>query len=520
MAKVDFHNLGKVGVIKDIPPHQLPPEVWTRLENIRCQDGNLLKFSGHSEVMGTPSDPPGYLLNIPTSSASIWVYTSLEGIFSYDNGSHTDLSPVGGYNATEYEQWNGTILGGIPILNNGIDPPQMWPSLSSGSPFEDLDNWPADTTCKIIRAFGPFLIALNITDTNGSYPHMFWWSHPAEVGDVPVTWDYTDTDFQAGRRELTDLDAGIILDGMMLKDTFIIYKQFATHIVRFQGGQNVMKNDLLFSTSGILSARCVCPIDKGSRHFVVTMDDVIVHNGQSADSVVDDKNREYLFRSLSLENRAKAFCVHNPAKMEAWFCYPELGSEVPNKALVYNYKDQTTTFRDFVGNYATPGFVQETTAEEWGELLNTWDASTNTWGAEGKRQLVACSAGDEKFYQLDNTNSFNGSPIPFVIERTGLAVYGKDRAGQPKVSLTARKLVNRMWPKIQSSVPVTIEVGVQEFLNAPLMWGPSQSFDPNTQMYLDFVVNGRILAVRFSGNHSADFSLEGYDLELELLGEL
>lgn len=501
------------------------------IDNFRITKGVCL-HSAHGATLGDqifvpPTDTfqdittaPGFLMNVPTPTASVWVFTGIDSIWTFDNGSFSDITQSGGYNSTEYTQWDGTILGGIPILNNEVDPPQMWPSLSGGTDAEDLDNWPADTTCKVIRAFGPFLIAMDITDTSGNYPHMFWWSHPAEIGDVPVTWDYTDTDFQAGRRELTDIDAGIILDGMMLKDMFIIYKQFSTHVVRFQGGQNVMKNDLLFATSGILARKCVCPIEKGTRHFVVTADDIIIHNGQAIDSVVEDRLRTYIFNNLSQENRAMAFCVNNPAKNEAWFVYPELGSSAPNKAFVYNYRDKTHYFRDWVGEYATSGFIQNTSSEEWDNLLGTWDANTNTWGAEGRRQLVSVSMDDNAFFQLDSSNSFNGEDIPFSATRDGLAIFGKDRGNQPKVSLTNRKLITRMWPKIQSPLPVNIEVGVREFLHGSLIWSDVQSFDPNSQMYLDFTVNGRIMAVRFSGEHSAEFTLEGYDLEIEILGEL
>jgi hypothetical protein len=520
MARVDLHNLGKVGVIKDIPGHQLPPEVWSDLRNIRCADGNLHKFLGHMQVLGTPSVNPGFLINVPTPDAAVWLYASADRVFVEDNGSHTEITNTGGFTSTLYEQWDGTLLGGIPILNNEVDPPQMWPSLSSGDELVDLTNWPENTLAKKVRAFGPFLVALNITDLGGAYPHMVWWSHPAEVGDVPVTWDYSDPDFQAGRRELTDIEGGTIQDGMMLRDTFIIYKQFSTHIMRFVGGQNIMKTDQLFAGSGILAPRCVAPIEKGTKHFVATQDDIIVHNGQSIDSAISNKNRKYLQRDLSQAAKAKAFCAHNPAMEEAWFCYPEVGQSAPTKAFVLNYKDGTQYFRDFSGRFAAPGFVQTTVAEQWDNLLNTWDAATDTWGAEGYRQLVVADADAAKFFQIDSTNAFDGADIPFLLEREGLAIFGKDRGGQPKVSFSNRKLVTRIWIKADSPQAFDVQLGAQEFRKGPIEWAPAQSFDPNTEMYKDFTVNGRLIAVRFSGSHQAEFSLEGYDLEIEVIGEL
>src|SRR5690606_422831 len=164
-------------------------------------------------------------------------------------------------------------------LNNGAIAPQMWPSLNPSTALADLTNWPSNVLAKKVKAFGQFLVALNISDDSELYPHMVWWSSPAEVGDVPTSWDYTDPATQSGRRELTDVDAGVLVEGMMLRDALILYKDYSTHIMRFVGGVNVMKTDLLFASSGILAAKCVVPFNKGEKHLVATQDDIIIHNG-------------------------------------------------------------------------------------------------------------------------------------------------------------------------------------------------------------------------------------------------
>jgi hypothetical protein len=69
-------------------------------------------------------------------------------------------------------------------------------------------------------------------------------------------------------------------------------------------------------------------------------------------------------------------------------------------------------------------------------------------------------------------------------------------------------------------LPFSVQLGTQEFRKGAISWAPAQTFDPNTEMYKDFTVNGRLIAVRFEGNHQADFVLEGYDLEIEVVGEL
>ena len=522
MGRIEFHNLGQVGLISDIPGHQLIPEAWTTARNVRFQDRNVRKFFGHQPVLSTPETPPGFILNVPAVATSFWLYASLAEVWAYDNGVHTELTRASGdYITASYEQWNGGILGGIPILNNGVDPPQYWINLSVGTPLDDLDNWPANVLARVVRPYGPFLVALNITDGSSLYPHMIWWSHPADPGSIPVSWDYTDPVFDAGRRELTDVEGGVILDGLMLRNKFMIYKENSTHWMQYTGGQFVMTSDMFLASSGILTTRCVALIDRGQRHFVATGDDLIVHNAQSAESVLDGRLRKTLQRDIDTTAYPTSFCFHNAPQREAWFCYPENGATFPSKALVWNYQYNTLQFRDFTGRFAAAGFVQNTQGEEWDSLTIPWDTLEVPWGEEGTKQILYCSPEDVEFYELDKGFTFAGNPITFVIEREGLGVVGKDRQGQPKVSLSVRKLVTRLWPKISGASIVNIRVGVKEGLHEDeeIVWSDPQSFDPRVQRWVDFTANGKVIAVRIEGTTSEDFQLEGYDMEMELLGE-
>lgn len=519
MPKAELHNVGALGFIGDVPGHQLPPEAWTAVRNIRFVNKNAEKVKGHAQVLGTPGVSPSFLLNIPSVGESIWLYTSLTKMYVISSGVHTDITRAAGdYTAGTGETWHGGVLGGIPILNNGNDAPQMWPSLSPGTPAEDLFAWPEGVRAKIVKPYGPFLVALNIVDSL-AFPHMIWWSHASTPGDVPTSWDYTDPTKLAGRSELTDIEGGQIVDGLMLRELFIIYKENSTHVMRFMGGQQVMKTDLLFATSGILAARCVCTVMKGSRHFLATGDDIITHNGQSFESVLDGRAARYLINDMNGAAKTVAFAAHNPAMREAWFCYPESGAEQPTKALIWNYKDNTIGFRDFNGSFALPGFIAAVPAGLWSESTDTWEEVTDLWGAEGQKQLVYCRPEDDAFYQLDVGDTFDGAPIPFALERVGLGLIGKDRQGQPKVSLKVQRLVKRLWPKIRSELLTNIRLGVQQRIGGEVSWTDPFEYDPTSEDFVDPIVTGAIIAVRFEGSGTIAWSLEGYDLDLELLGE-
>lgn len=524
MEKVDLFNIGTVGVNKDIPPHYLPPEVWSNAKNIRFQDNVAYKFKGGSSVFGTPTVAPGFLMGVTTLDEIFWVYTSLTKAYVYESGTHTNITRQSAmvdvnYTTANYRDWNGGVLGGILLLNNGADIPQVWLTLASSTKLTNLVNWPSTLRAKIVRPFGQFLVALNINDNSTLYPHMFWWSHPAEVGAVPASWDYSDPAYDAGRKELTDVDGGELVDALMLRNLLIMYKETSTHYLRYIGGQEVMENNLLWAGSGILAPRCVASIDLGKRHFVATADDLIWHNGQEIESVVDKKLRKTLQNDIDSTNYINSFCVDNAAQREAWFCYPASGAEYPNKALVWNYKYNTLQFRDFFGSYATSGAADLVQSSAWSALSNTWAEASTAWTEEGRKQLLACDPVNTKIYHVDNGETFDGSLMTCVLERTGLAVDGMDRNRQPKVDYSSRKLVTRIWLKVVGTALLSVRLGAQDNFNDEVIWASAKSFDPMTDEYLDFIVNGRLIAVRIETTTDQPFQLEGYTLELVKVSE-
>ena len=44
-------SLGAVGVIQDRPGHELPPEAWTDILNMRLKNGDAKRFAGHRAVV-------------------------------------------------------------------------------------------------------------------------------------------------------------------------------------------------------------------------------------------------------------------------------------------------------------------------------------------------------------------------------------------------------------------------------------------------------------------------------------
>lgn len=520
MGRISVQQVGKTGVVKDLPGHLLPLDAWTDSNNVRFIDKKISRFVGFSQIFGTPSVPPQFIVQVPTASSVFWVYVSLTRAFVYDGAAHTEITRLAGnYAANNGRDWNGGLLGGVLVLNNEVDVPQYWPSISPATDLIALANWPAADRTRILRPFKNFLVAYNYTLAGVSFPHRVRWSHSADPGTVPNSWDITDETKDAGEVDLSDVQAGQILDAIPLQDYMVIYKNESTWIQRFIGGTSIFKFDNVLVTSGLLAARCVCPIKKGTRHFLHNGYELIEFDGVNPRSVTDDRWARFLRREIDTNNFQNCFVFDHPDQNEAWFCYPSPGSTLPDRALVWNYEENTLYPRDFLGVYATRGIVPVSSGFTWATTPYTWDTDPLRWSDIQGSKTVVVDPTNTKIYQLESGSLDDTVAFSSYVERTGLTFVGVDRFGAPIVDIGSRKMIKRVWPKVQGG-PVFIRFAYQEDLQAAIQWTDPILFDPALgQQYVDTVVNGRLLGWRIEEFDGRDWVLEGFEFEMEVLGE-
>lgn len=542
MTFVPIEKVGAYGVLRteDTPSHRAPPEAWTDASNVRIAANVCSRFSGHTSVMGTPGVAPGHIFNVDNDGDSFWLYAQAAGanskVYVFNSGTHTDISQGTGYTVTDYRLWNSCVFQGIPILNYGGGTPQYWANYSPATDLADLTAWPAATTCKILRAFGNFLIALNVTESGTAYPHRVKWSDGAAPGTLPITWDETDPVYEAGELDATDVEAGAIQDGLMLQDTFVVYKAGSTWLLRYIGGQQIMSLKPVHQASGILAPRCVCSVqprrDRPELHFLKTDSDLGVFDTKSFVSVVEERDRKWIEANIDALYYNNSFVFNNVAQSEAYFCFPESGEQNPNIACVWNYVDNTIYFRDWVGVHAAGGVVEAASAETWATIASTWETvAPAKWQEAQRRKVVIADQASTLFQQLDSGLDFNGTAFDAFIERRDLAVIGQDREGNPIVDYNARKIFSRIWPKITGAA-VNVRIGGAEVAGGTVTWGPDFVFDPSAgKRYIDCGVtdpisgdvvpcNTPFMAIRFSSTASADWQLEGYGIDVEIGSEL
>jgi hypothetical protein len=520
---VEINDLGTIGVIADTPAHLIPPEAFTTALNMRVVNNGMQRLGGQERTFGTPPVAPHFALPVRTAASVYWLYTSLTKAYVWDGSGHSDATRVAGdYTAAQTRDWNGTLLASIPILNNSVDVPQYWAPIAAGVRLQNLTNWPSTVRAKVIRAFGPFLIAINITKSGSNYPHMVKWSHPADPGTIPISWDETDPTKDAGEFELPDVDAGILLDAKPLSETMYLYKESSVWKLRFVGGRDIFATGQAawLTTTGLLAPRCVCTTGDGTRHVWASQDDILWHDGNQVKSLLTDRRRRELFDSIDNVNYVNSFMFTNPLFGEVWFCYPTSGNVQPNAAFIFNYLEGGNqwpiTSADGINfRNAAIGPIQSPDEVLWSTDSGTWEGDDGPWSQNSRRRLVTCGTDATAFYNMDKGSTRDGAAFTGTLQRLSLGLLGKKRNGDWIVDFDRYKTADRLWMKSRGQM--NVRLGTQALVEGGVTWTPSIAHDPSQRTYLDMgPVTGRALAIEFSSAN--DFRVDGYSIDVQDAG--
>jgi hypothetical protein len=449
----------------------------------------------------------------------------LAKVYATDGTTHSDLTrTVGGdYTGAADDIWQGAVLSNVVVFNNGKDVPQAWITPALGTKLVDLANWPASTTAKVIKSYKQHLVALNVTESSVVYPQLVKWSHPADPGAVPSSWDETDATKDAGEWALA-ATGGHIIDGKELGNDLLIYKEDETHAMTLIGGRFIFGFRRRFRT-GVISQRAVR--EYRGKHVVPLFDDVIMHDGFQQESILDDKMRRWYEGQADPDLAARIFTAINERENEIWVCLPQTGFNHPNVALIINMKDGTQTLRDL----PEPTYI-EAAPIDTSAGATTYDSQTiifdNMIGTFGQRtsrpgasRLVGSHLSADRFLLYDNSFDDEGADFRGYVERVSAPFAGVDRFGNVVMDPSHIKQVNEIWPEIrqQGGSGVDIYIGGQDTLEESITWEGPLNFVPGVDDKVDCETTGRYLSIRFETTDQSQWKLDGYSLNVEQLGQ-
>ena len=517
-------TVGKYGIIKDVKPYELPFEAWSDGQNIRFTDGYAEKCLGQYAVMGTPSVAPYSLLPVSGLTTYNWLYMGTGKVYVYDGTNHTNITRQTAavdvnYTGTADNIWTSCVLGGIPVLCNGVDDPQMWLPATSATKLAKLSNWPASTKAAVMRNYKQFLVGLNITKSSTVYPQTLKWSHPADPGAVPSSWDETDTTKDTGEYTFSETGDWLV-DCCSLRDMVIVYKENSSWGMQYIGGTDIFKFSRLFDNFGLLGRNCAIEFQPG-QHCILALGDVIAHNGVSARSILTNRMRAWLANNINSSSVHHQVNV-NIARSEVWIAIATGANTYPDKAIVWNWEKDTLGFRDLPGvAYLASGIVTSTTVATWGAETRTWDQASEAWGqrlySAGVSSVIMAVPDSTLIEKADFTSGFNSSSMTVSLERTGLGIPFKQ--GMPP-DFTAMKFIRNIWPRITGTVGgvVNVTIGTQMDITTDIVWGTAQPYTIGSTQKLDVLATGRLLALKFSSNSLIDWKLHGYELDVDFGG--
>lgn len=515
MKQAEFIPVKHSGIVIDLPPEEVTPETWTGGSNTVFRDGITERVGGYMRYAEPlpASQKPLYAGNIVVGAESYWIYFTVNKIYVTDGLTHWDITPVGGLSNSEAGDISFCVLNGVPCFNNGHDQPMYWDRNTANKALI-LPGWPSTARCKALRATKYHLIALNITDAGINYPNQLWWSIGAQAGAIPQEWLPTAAN-DAGDAICGD-SPGVIVDGLGLRDTFIVYKESSTYAMQYVAGQYVFTTRKLFITTGVVALNCV--VEANGLHYVLTGTDVIRHDGQNYVSVVDQKVQRSLIRSIEPTKRKMCNVVARLIANQVWICIPEANQPWLSKAYVLDVKTGDIGVRILPQVAAVCRGVVSAVGigNSWASDNNSWASDTTFWDQQSfnptEDSLLMIDNPNAHLFNVDTIGTADGQPVHSWVERLG----------GPIGDFRKHKILTALVPRIEGEPGdvLTITMGGQAWFDQPITWGEPQTFVIGTDIGVTDIVEGRLLSVRFEGTTVGPWKLYKYAVKQVESGEV
>lgn len=508
MTWITIKDFEPTGYNSDLPAHSLPPGAITSFSNMHFNNGKLAKLLGYGNIYGTPTVPPYHLQHAYISDDDPWlVYAGLADVYSVYGGTHIKITrTLSAYGTTATNAWTSNVLGGILLLNNGVDVPQFTTLYNIG--LQNLTNWPTSWTAQSVRTFREFILALNTTEGTNDYPQVLRWSHPADPGSLPASWDDTNPIYDAGKKPFSET-SGTLIDSLPMGAINMVYKSDSAYTMQYVGGQFVFAFNKAFDT-GLMSRNAVTEID--GRHVVLTQDDIIIHGGSDPQSIVHRKLRNEIFDSIDSGYRGRCRIVADRNKRQLWVMLPTSGNGWLNTAYLWNWKDNTWGKQDLPNITAATVGAELSSTTVWDSDSESWDIDNTPWNSAlaAASQLILASAANTKLYQGNFSNQFDGANFTATAQRVGLD-FGTNQI----------KFVRTLRPRFvgtTAGTTITFGIGRSDDPEDAVEW-TDKTFIVGTDREMFPLVRGRYISWRLSVTADAVVALEALDFDIELDGE-
>lgn len=492
------------GCIADVRPDQVPPNAWTEVLNYDFGNQGSLGTQeaanlvpGYAATWVTPAAAePRFALNVDIYGAATrtptnyrWYGGVVYGgtaarVGQQTGGVDSNVTPAS-FGGGAPGRWTGGVLNNfVPFLNNQTDRPVYWDYTGpTWSPFPNLPIGVTDTFTAL-RSYREFMVGMGLLVPAGAYySDKVFWSNAAAYNTPPSTWVAAATN-QAG--DATIPGGGECVDGAVLRDSFVIYKQRSSYLMTYVGGNYVMQLRPLFQGWGCYSQNCVAEF--AGNHYVFTGSDLIVHDGQRWESMLQGKQR----KNISLGTNGKnSFVWVDQKYRQVWACLTRSGQTWPTTAMVVNIDSGKVGYRTL----PTLSYMVREGQDD--------TAALGIYPGTG-------SASSGRFYGMQDTAA---AATTATIERHLLDF------GEPSRVKQVKWVRPRIYCPGTAGLAVTVEVAGQMAVDDTVTYGTAATFTLNSSDKADVFAQGRYLSFRFGSTASTTrYAITGFDVGYELQG--
>lgn len=540
MSIAPLRDIGKLGVLTDIDPYDLPSTAFNFAKNVRIENNRIERGSVFRSVVDLKTDPRllvGYS-DKDTNPKLVTMYND-GTLGQWDGTVETDVTPDGFTPIALDYPTTSCIVNNVVFLNRPDHIP-WYRSKDGTAKYTPLPvatgKWTDKVTAKAIASIKGMVVALNLTKNGSLYPNNVLWSDFVPL-DQPPIWDITLATFpssSAGENTLADMKAPIV-GGLSLKERLMIYGQDETWYMEYVGGNDMFKFDRVFQ-KGMLNANCA--VEAEGIHYVFGPNDIWLHDGVTQKSLAQGQVRNFIFDGMRKFDQNSFFVGHNAEQTEILFCYtsddkyvrfPATKGYGCNRAAIYNYASGVWYFADLP--YLTSwSRVIVNKARSFNQMDLSFDGQGGSFSAamnETKEQFVTAGFSNAAFgltARLRTFSKYSAAATGFPLDTAASSSAFLYREGldldELNANLRGYKLCSSIWPQIRmddAGAPLVFTVGSCDHPNAQPVWGNPQTYD-NTWTKLDHNIAGRFLAYKIEQTDLKPFSMTGFDIDLTLLG--